>query len=77
MDPTAPRNVAVTTEASATDSPGSVAVLRDTRGTGEWCEPGREGVVRGRLGTASARLTPPGAQVPRGVPRGPLRAGLR
>uniref|UniRef100_A0A4W2FVF3 Platelet endothelial aggregation receptor 1 n=1 Tax=Bos indicus x Bos taurus TaxID=30522 RepID=A0A4W2FVF3_BOBOX len=46
MDPTAPRNVAVTTEASATDSPGSVAVLRDTRGTGAarsapWAASGR------------------------------------
>lgn len=36
MDPTAPRNVAVTMVASATDSPGSVAVLQATLGTGEW-----------------------------------------
>lgn len=51
MDPTAPRNVAVTTEASVTDSLGSVAALRVTRGTGErpwwdwsgWAEPGGGG----------------------------------
>lgn len=46
MDPTAPRNVAVTTEASVTDSLGSVAALRATRGTGAersapWATSGR------------------------------------
>lgn len=66
MDPTAPRNVAVTTEASATGSPGSVAALRDTQGTGEWCWPG-VGVAWGGPGAAAgcvARLIPtrcPGA----------------
>lgn len=37
MDPTAPRNVAATTVASATDSQGSAAVPRATRVIGEWC----------------------------------------
>lgn len=36
MDPTAPRNVTVTTVASAIDSLGSVAVLQATPGIGEW-----------------------------------------
>lgn len=40
MDPTAPRNVAVTTVASVTDSLGSVAVLQATLGMGEWHWPG-------------------------------------
>lgn len=42
MDPTAPRSVAATTVVSATDSLGSVAVLRATPGTGRWRRQGQE-----------------------------------
>ena len=42
MDPTAPRNVTVTTVASVTDSLGSVVVLQATLEMGEWRSPGRK-----------------------------------
>lgn len=71
MDPTAHRNVAVTTVASATHSLGSVTVLQATLGTGEWpwCgleRRGRAGGGRGAggRGRGGAGLTGRGAQVP-------------